>query len=149
MSDQPLKLRATDDEDFAILAAFLQDALVPIAEMDFIAAERRFALVVNRFRWENCDQSHADCGAFERVNCGVDFEGVTGVRHRNIDRADRGQVLDLLTIEVEAGAVNLLFAGGGVISLEMERVHCLVQDIGEPWPTQWRPQHSVAEGDGG
>jgi hypothetical protein len=149
MSHDPLKLLATDSEDVAVLAACLQDALVPIAEMEYIAAERRFALVANRFRWENCDESHADCGAFERVNCGIAFESVTGVRHRNIDRADRGQILNLLTIEVEGGAVNLLFAGGGVISLDVERVRCLVRDIGEPWPTKWRPQHAVVEGDGG
>ncbi len=48
------------------------------------AQDRRFALVAHRFRWENCDESRADCGAFERVNCGVVFEGVSAVKTRDI-----------------------------------------------------------------
>lgn len=149
MGDEPLKLRAEDEEDIAVLAACLQDALVPVAGMDYAAADRRFALVAHRFRWENCDESRADCGAFERVNCGVVFEGVSAVKTRDIDRGDRGRILDLLTIEVEERTVNLLFAGGGVVSLEVERVSCLARDCGEPWPTQWRPEHSVTKTDQG
>ncbi len=147
MATEPLKLRAQDDEDIKILAACLQDALVPIAEIDFMPDEGRFVLVANRFRWENCEESRQECGAFERVNCGIAFEHVRAVRSRDIDRSDRRQILDLLTIEVEGRVVNLLFAGGGVISLEVERINCLVRDMGEPWPTKWRPQHSAAEGD--
>ena len=147
MSPEPLKLRAQDEEDIRVLAACLQDSLVPICEMDFFPEDRRFVLVANRFCWENCEEVRHEVGAYERVNCGLAFETVSAVRTRNIDRSDRGQILNLLTIEVEDQAVKLLFAGGGVISLAVERIDGLLRDFGEPWPTKWRPQHSALEGD--
>jgi hypothetical protein len=49
-----LKLRAEDDEDLGVISACLQDALIPLSDMEFLAAEMRFAFVANRFRWENC-----------------------------------------------------------------------------------------------
>jgi hypothetical protein len=48
----PLKLRAFDAEDLQALAACLQDALVTLADMAWIPAERRFVMVANRFCWE-------------------------------------------------------------------------------------------------
>jgi len=140
-----LKLRAEDNEDLAVISACLQDALIPLSEMDFFPEDRRFAMVANRFRWENCEDSRLDCGAYERINCGISFEDVTGVRYRDLDRSDRTQVLNLLTIEPGRGELNLVFAGGGVIALAVERVRCFVQDIGEPWPTVWRPAHMAAD----
>ncbi|MEE8562657.1 MAG: DUF2948 family protein, partial [Alphaproteobacteria bacterium] len=49
----PLKLRAVDAEDFAVLGACLQDALVPVQDMRFLGEENRFVMVANRFCWEN------------------------------------------------------------------------------------------------
>ena len=48
-----VKLAATDPEDIAVLSALLQDAVIPISEMIYLAAESRFAMVANRFRWED------------------------------------------------------------------------------------------------
>src|SRR5207244_12488326 len=45
----PLKLRAEDEEDLAVVSAILQDALVPIGEMAYLPEEQRFVLVANRF----------------------------------------------------------------------------------------------------
>ncbi|MGY9006559.1 MAG: DUF2948 family protein, partial [Alphaproteobacteria bacterium] len=55
MSREPLKLRAIDSDDLDVLGAFLQDALVPVCDMQFIPDERRFVLVANRFCWERLD----------------------------------------------------------------------------------------------
>ena len=48
----PLKLRAEDEEDLAVVSTILQDALVPVAEMAYLPEEKRFVLVANRFKWE-------------------------------------------------------------------------------------------------
>ena len=37
--------------------------------------------------------------------------------------------------------LNLVFSGGGVIQLEIEGTSVFLQDFGEAWPTQWRPEH--------
>jgi hypothetical protein len=51
-ASDPLKLRARDLEDMAVIASVLQDALVPLRDVAFLKREKRFVMVVNRFRWE-------------------------------------------------------------------------------------------------
>src|SRR3546814_9083894 len=50
-ADKPLKLRAHDPADMDVVAALLQDALVPLGDMTYLAKETRFVMVANRFRW--------------------------------------------------------------------------------------------------
>jgi hypothetical protein len=50
---RPLKLRARDLDDMAVIAAMLQDAVVRPAEMTYLAQEKRFVMVLSRFRWED------------------------------------------------------------------------------------------------
>jgi hypothetical protein len=165
-----LRLRAEDSEDLKIIAAVLQDALVAMTDMEFLADEHCFALVANRFRWENCDVgdgedsqaaltaqpapepekeyediAFAPCRSYERVNCGIRFDGVESVRCKGIDRSDRGRILELLTIQVEPGAVLMVFAGGSALRLQGEGITCHLQDLGDPWPTTWRPRHPVGD----
>ena len=62
-SAKPMKLRAHDTEDMRVIAGVLQDALVPLSDVTYLKAEKRFVLVANRFRWET-DQGprHDDAG---------------------------------------------------------------------------------------
>jgi hypothetical protein len=50
-------------------------------------------------------------------------------------------MLELLSMRVEAGAVTLEFAGDAALRLEGARITCRLSDVGDPWPTQWRPRH--------
>jgi hypothetical protein len=162
----PLKLRATDQDDLAVVATCLQDALVPIGDMTFLPEDRRFVIVANRFRWETGASimdapREADSAAdapydsaagprFERINCGVWFDGVQAVRTMGVDLRDRSVILELLTLRQDGGRLQMVFAGGAVILLEIDGLRCFLEDIGEPWPTQWRPGHpaGTAEGPG-
>ena len=145
-----LKLAATDPEDIAVLSALLQDAVIPIGEMIYLAAESRFAMVANRFRWESSGDEKVRGKIYERVRCGVTFDRVTAVRRRNFDHSNRGQMFDLLALEATNEYVDLVFAGGATIRLDVERLLCHAEDFGEPWPTLWRsrqrPEHDLDDG---
>tara|TARA_R110002072_G_scaffold60956_3_gene154106 strand:+ start:1464 stop:1940 length:477 start_codon:yes stop_codon:yes gene_type:complete len=149
VSGGALKLAATDPEDIAVLSALLQDAVIPISEMVFLATENRFALVANRFRWEDAPAEKVSGRIYERVRCGVTFDRVTAVRRRNFDQAQRSQMFDLLALEATNAYVDFHFAGGAAIRLDVERILCHAEDFGEPWPTQWRPEHDLPEQDDG
>jgi hypothetical protein len=160
---EPLKLRAADAEDLSVISACMQDALVCVSDARFLPAERCFILVANRFRWENCPEflkddpgARADepCESYERVTCALGFNGVTGVRLAKLEPAQDVNVLELLAITAEEGdpdkseegsAVILFFAGGGTIRLEVDKILCHLQDLGEPWSTKKRPHHPVDE----
>jgi hypothetical protein len=155
-TDRPIRLMAKDAEDLAIIASCLQDALVPLSEMQYLKDEKRFVMLLNRFRWESgsesdivkakgrpVDASFADAArGNERVNSGLCIDRVTAIRTRNIDRAKPGKFLSLLTLGLDGpNKLNLLFAGDGAMQLEIESLSLFLQDFGEAWPTQWRPEH--------
>jgi Protein of unknown function (DUF2948) len=139
---EKLKLRARDADDLQVLSACLQDAILPIGDMTFERAARRFVMVANRFCWERADDGDE---AFDRVNCGVVFEGVNAVKLRRIDRTDRSLLLSLLAISLDAqaggAAITLLCAGNRDIRLETDGISAQLEDFDAPWPTRKRPYH--------
>ncbi len=147
-----LRLQAKDADDLRVVAAMLQDAIVPLADVAYQAAEQRFLFLANRFCWEKADRPPLppepgdlaadveDC-PYQRTHCAVRFEGVTAVRYRALDRSDRTRLLSLLTIEQQAGGIVLQFAGGAAIRLDQAVLSCAVEDVGDPWPTAHKPGH--------
>lgn len=142
---QPLHLNAFDTEDLNVLSAQLQDAVGMVADFAYLPATRRFAAVVNRFRWELVDGKRQN---LERVRAGLHFDNVLSVKARNIvqDRADG--ILSLLSVQFEegnapSGAIVLTFSGDGEIRLEVEALEAQLQDITEGWKTQNEPSHNL------
>jgi len=162
-----LKLRARDADDLQTIARCLQDALIPLADTAYLKPEKRFVMVANRFRWEGVpdeertpaqspDSNSGDTGdarfedvegnsgaIYERVNCGLCFDGVRNVKFRGVDLRDRQQILSVLTLTYDPGAISIVFSGGAEIRLEVDKVRCHLDDLGEPWPTRWRPAHDT------
>ncbi|HEX6957085.1 MAG TPA: DUF2948 family protein [Ferrovibrio sp.] len=151
---EPLRLRAEDVEDLTVLSACLQDATLRPVDMVYQPRQRRFALVLNRFRWE--DEGRADASRrliravpHARVAAGLHFGGVLHVRSAGFDRNAR-TVLELLSIMAEpredaAALLTLVFAGGGAVQLDVECIDAQMQDIGQPFPVRRVPQHKVEE----
>jgi len=137
----PLRLRAVDKADLEVFAAVLQDALLPIMDVTFQPSEARFVAVANRFRWENRD------GAPERVLCALRVEHTRAARIRGIDRTNRANILNLLSIslkqDTEEQRLSLIFAGGGEIELTIDAIALSLEDLGEPWPAQSKPDHET------
>jgi hypothetical protein len=148
-----LKLRAGDSDDFAVISAILQDALVAIGEMAYLPEESRFVLVANRFRWE--PETSGTRKNFERTLSGLCFDGVKAVQRRGFNPREADRILSLLAIRVDAdtdptaksATILLEFAGGSSVRLEVTDLLCHLDDLGEPWPTRWRPKHPVADRD--
>ncbi len=157
----PLKVIARDAEDLAVVAACLQDALIPLNEMRYLPQERRFIMVANRFRWERAVKgnqepapegdasfdSDEDFGALQRTNAGICIDRVLAVRSRNIDRSRPDEFLSVLSLQLDGNKLSFLFAGGGVIQLEIEALAFYLSDLGKAWPTQWLPEHAVDAAD--
>lgn len=139
-----LMLRAEDEEDIKILSACLQDALVPVGDMEYFPDDRRFVLVANRFCWELPAESLGRGDEFfERIHCALSIDGVKKVSRRGLSRRDPAHMLELLSLSVKDGAVELVFAGGAALRLEVDPLRCQIEDFGEPWPTRWRPHHVI------
>ena len=138
MTDK-LKLTALDADDLGIISAAIQDSLVAVRDCVFFAAEKRFVLLLNRFRWE-ADPS-ADT-VYWRTHSALVFNAVRAVHHHKIPLQEADRVLELLAAGLERpDRVILRFAASRAIRLEIDRLACHLGDVGEPWPTPWKPAH--------
>lgn len=137
-----LKLFALDDEDLAVISAHLQDAVVKVGDMGFVPKSQRFALLLNRFDW---DQKAGD-DTFVRRRSGLHFERVRNVKVRGIDLQAQDVVLNLLAIiflptDEPSGLLQLTFSGGAEIRLEVECIEAGLSDLGPAWGCPHKPEH--------
>lgn len=140
---KPLKLRAIDNDDLAVLAAALQDSIACVAEMAYLPEERRFVLVVSRFRWERAVKEEDIDSAFERVSCAVTVEGVKEPKYRGFRLTERSRMMPLLTVNFDAGSLVLEFGGGAAVKLDVEGLDLRMEDFGDGWPTRAVPAHGA------
>ncbi|MCW5728220.1 DUF2948 family protein [Parvibaculum sp.] len=143
MSD--LRLQAEDAGDLAVVSAALQDAVTKVADLAFLPSTRRFAMVVNRFRWED-SKNRREGGA--RARAGLHFEHVRSAQARNIAQDRPGGVLNLLAVRFEelnppSGIVSLVFSGGAELRLEVDALEVHLSDLGLIWETPNVPEHKL------
>jgi hypothetical protein len=147
-----MKLAAADSEDLEILSARLQDAAGRLSDFAWLPKQRRFACVLNRYRWED---NKSDKGS--RVRAGLHFDGVLDVKSQNVKQGAPDAVVALLAIKFDSngitegsteidpgGVIELQLAGGGTIRLTVECISAELSDLTGPWAAIAKPLH---EGD--
>jgi Protein of unknown function (DUF2948) len=147
---KPLRLRAVDADDLAVIAACLQDALIPLNEMAFLAGEHRFMAAFTRFCRECLeDPDGLGCDGLMQRQSVLTLEQVEAVRFRGLDPRLGRVRLELLTIVAEpeegegACRVTLLFAGDVAIQIQARRLSAKLEDFGDPWPARCAPAHEL------
>ena len=143
----PLNLGALDGEDIKVLSALTQDAVFPVTEMTWRAKERRFAILLNRFRWEDAEKAQRRGRDVERVQSLLVIENVTKVASQGVDRSDADVILALLSIEADEATqeVTLTLAGDGAIRLSVEALEVSLKDVTRPYlaPSGKTPDHGI------
>ena len=147
-STSALRLKALDADDLAVISSLVQDAIFPASEMIWTKKHRRFALLLNRFRWEDAPKAKARKRAFERVQSVLVIEDVRKVQSLGVMRGDGSIVMSLLSMSFEAGDdgmgwVILTLAGDGVIAVEVETLEVVLRDVTRPYvaPSGKAPGH--------
>lgn len=146
--EAPLNLGAEDVDDLKVIATLTQDAVFPVTELSWRPSEQRFALLLNRFRWEDREAAERRGRAFERVQSLLVFDSVLSVASQGIDRSDKDMILSLLSVEFEpsgdeAGQILLTLAGDGAIRLNVEALDARLKDVTRPYraPSGQAPHH--------
>ena len=145
--DKPLALMARDAQDPQVISALAQEAVFPASEMRWTPVDRRFAILLNRFRWEDAPQAHGRRD-FERVQAVLLIEDVMGVRSQGVPKGDADTILSLLALEFRrgedgTGEVLLTLAGDGVIAARVEALEVVLRDVTRPYvaPSRKAPRH--------
>lgn len=146
--EKPLRLKALDADDLGILSGLVQDAVFPGTEIKWDRAARRFAVLLNRFRWEDVNSAKARKRDYERVQSVLMVEDAMRVQSQGVDPRDGDVVLSLLSVTFEAGQdgggfVELTLAGDGAIRVEVEALEVVLKDVTRPYvaPSKAMPGH--------
>jgi hypothetical protein len=143
-----LRLKAVDADDLSVIAACLQDALIPLSEMVYLPDERRFLAAFTRFRRE-CLADPNRCDGLTQCQSVLTFNEVEAVKHHGIDPRFGAVKLEFLTMVAEPGddgliTVLLIFAGDMALQLHARGIAATLSDFGEPWPAHAAPHHELA-----
>lgn len=150
-----LRLDAVDADDLAILSACCQDAVLRLEDCLYLPGEQRFVVAMNRFAWEKAlprprfgfgRRRRRRRQEDERRRSVLHFNRVGGVRRTGLEAAMPAQVLSLLTLrftegDAPSGTIELVFAGGSAIRLDVECVEARLSDQGAAWSAAARPDH--------
>ncbi|WP_420336180.1 DUF2948 family protein [Roseibium sp.] len=142
-----LKLAALDQEDLEVLSAHIQDAVLTVADIRFLPKEKKAVFVMNRFVWDKKADKRSK--EHERRRAALAFTQVTDMKAQNIRQDAKGLVLELLAVTFEAGedpsgTIQLAFAGGSSIALQVECIEAQLSDLGAAWATPNLPQHDLS-----
>lgn len=142
----PLRILAEDEEDLQVIAACLQDALIPLSGMEYDQEAKRFHLVANRFCWECAPEVIEGDSFYKRVPVGLAFHNVTEIKTKDLALQNKHELVNLLTIQDQAeNCIHLVFSGGTEIRLTVDKISCHLKDVDEPYPTPHKPCHEVGE----
>ncbi|MFT3809683.1 MAG: DUF2948 family protein [Micropepsaceae bacterium] len=144
----PLRLAAEDAEDLKAISALLQDAVLTLADMAYLKKARRFALVLNRFRWE-ADGQGRNAKTGTRIRSGLHIENVLKVEARGIPQDAKDTILSLLALTFEPGedgqgTLTLQFSAGKALRLHVEALDATLTDLSDAWAAKARPDHGDA-----
>ena len=133
-----LKLIAQNDEQLTILSSLAQDSIIKSNEMGYDKKNKRFALLMNRYRHEEENPS--------RIRTAIHFDYVESIKSVGIDKESKDEILVLLAIRFEdkskpSGLIFLEFSNNKSISLDVESIEAFLTDMGEPWKISNRPDH--------
>lgn len=169
-----LKLLVKDQDDLALVSGLMQDALLLVQDMQIDLKTGSFIAVFSRFMWEGAaqvdllkgqaqsqalsadeepedgddarfeDVPAGDLASYHRVHSALRIEGVTAAQTRRLP-SDPKANLSLLSIDaIKPDAVLLTFSQDTAIRLQVSDLRAALEDLGEPWPTLYRPDHDQA-----
>jgi hypothetical protein len=147
-AETALRLGAETAEDLDVISALAQDAVGQTADIAWMPKRRRFALLINRFRWEDAAAARRQGRPVERTRALLTINGVLSAKANGIDPKDRDLVLSLLAIRFDAredgaGRLSLVLAGDGEIALDVECLDVTLSDVTRPYaaPSGKAPRH--------
>ena len=140
-----LKLKADDDNDLKVFAAYLQDSLTVSDDIRYLEKNKTFICIFNRFMWEDAEK-----GIFrdnKRIRSAFKINDAKSVKSKNISKKEN-KVLEFLTINIEASEnkninINLLFSGNMTISVNVEAINATLEDFSDSWKTKIKPVHKL------
>ena len=132
-----IKLFAKSAKDLKVIATLCQDSIGTSENIWSNKKDKSFSILINRFKWEDSNQSKENKGPPLRVETILFFRWVLSVKSRGLNRKGFGKYFYLLDINYEnvdgLNVIRLIFSGNAEIFLEVEYLEVFLKDIGEAY----------------
>lgn len=140
-----LKLKANDQNDLKVFAAYLQDSITVPQDIKYLEKNKTFICVFNRFMWEDAEK-----GIFrdnKRIRSALKIDEVRSVKSKNLNPNEK-KALEFLTVNIDKDNkenvnINLLFSGNMTISVSVEAINATLEDFSDSWKTKTKPFHKI------
>jgi hypothetical protein len=147
-AERPLALTAQDADDVQVMSSLLQDAVFTAADLTYDRKRREFAVLLNRFRWEDREGAEKARRGYERVRAILLLRDALTVRSQGIEPGNKDMVLSLLSLSFAPsqdgmGALTLVLAGDGLVEVQVEALDVTLRDVTRPYlaPSRKAPRH--------
>ena len=130
-----IKLFAKSAKDLKVIAALCQDSVGTSENILRNKKDKSFSILINRFKWEDSNQSKENKGPPLRVETVLFFRWVLSVKSRGLKRKGLEKYFYLLDINYKSvdgfNGIKLIFSGNVEIFLEVEYLEAFMKDIGK------------------
>lgn len=147
-ADEPLMVRAEDQEDLTIISSHLQDAVFLQQDISHDKDKRELAILLNRVRWELINGIDGPKHPVERVRSLLLIKDVLAINYFLPDAKGSKIPLSLLVIEFKpgddgGGRLSCRLAGHWDIHASVECINLYLTDVTKPYlaPSRKIPSH--------
>lgn len=123
--NNPLRLRAVDEQSVEVLSECLFEAITLSVGMRFDRTAGRFVMALERFTWE---AAAGDDTRLRQVPCVLTVEHVVGVAQTGLGPAARGRIFSLSSFAFESGALWVIFDEGAAVRIDVDGIECRLED---------------------
>ncbi|MCY4186194.1 MAG: DUF2948 family protein [Rhodobacteraceae bacterium] len=136
--DEPLKVRAEDQEDLTVLSSYLQDAIFLKQDISHDKAKRELAILLNRVRWELIKDEGKFREPVERVRSLLIIKDVLEMNHFLPDAKGSDIPLSLLALQFKpgedgTGTISCRLSGHWDIHASVECINAYLTDVTKPY----------------
>ncbi len=135
MGDTPaIKIAALDEEDLAVISAHLQDAVLPVGDLRWMKNTAKLSIVANRYVHFCATRAMPASGGC----AGCRYRGSAASARATSSWTTRRPLSRLLAMtfipgaEAPEGTIELSFAGGGAVRIEVECIEVAMADLVRP-----------------
>ena len=147
-ADEPLKVKAEDQEDLTVLSSYLQDAIFLKQDISHDKEKRELAILLNRIRWELIKDEGKSREPVERVRSLLIIKDVLELNYFLPDAKGSDIPLSLLALQFKpgedgTGRLSCRLSGHWDIHASVECINVYLTDVTKPYlaPSRKIPSH--------
>lgn len=147
---KPLNMGAFGTRDLEIVSSLIQDSILPVSEIKWLANSHKLTLLINRFRWEDKRIAISQRRSPERVQSLLIISNVRAISSSGFTPKQQDKILSILSITfdgVEGGTGNVLIvlSGNGGIRIKVDALEINLRDVTMPYiaPSGLSPNHEI------